>query len=312
MRALWDAGFPVPEPRGYNRHTVVMGLVDGWPLRQMKGEDVPDPAGLYADCMELVVRLAGRGLIHGDLNEFNIIVKEEKGEDEEPGGMVRPSDPSPTTTESLPPLLSSTTTTCPSSDSQPPPPPPPPSADPSDPTTPPTSKPQTLLTPILIDFPQMVSTSHPNAATYFARDVEGLKRFFERRFHFVSDDPGPFFEDYNPATIITTAKYSSRRKKGSETGELAGNEAGNKRLDVLVEASGFSKKMAKELEEYLESVGGREDVEDEDEAADEDDEDHRDEEDAESETTVEGKGEENDGVRIAVTSARVEQLSLVG
>ncbi|KAL9625263.1 MAG: hypothetical protein Q9160_000665 [Pyrenula sp. 1 TL-2023] len=80
MRALYDAGFPVPEPIAHNRHTVIMELVDGWPLRQVK--EVGDPAGLYADCMELVVRLAGRGLIHGDFNEFNILIKEEEGEDD--------------------------------------------------------------------------------------------------------------------------------------------------------------------------------------------------------------------------------------
>lgn len=36
----------------------------------------------------------------------------------------------------------------------------------------------------LIDFPQMVSTSHPNAEYYFNRDVECVRTFFRRRFHF--------------------------------------------------------------------------------------------------------------------------------
>jgi len=36
----------------------------------------------------------------------------------------------------------------------------------------------------LIDFPQMVSTDHPQAAEFFARDVECLRTFFSRRFGF--------------------------------------------------------------------------------------------------------------------------------
>ena len=30
----------------------------------------------------------------------------------------------------------------------------------------------------LIDFPQMISVAHPNAATYYKRDVTGLLKFF--------------------------------------------------------------------------------------------------------------------------------------
>lgn len=36
----------------------------------------------------------------------------------------------------------------------------------------------------LIDFPQMVSTDHPQAAEFFARDVECLRTFFSKRFGF--------------------------------------------------------------------------------------------------------------------------------
>eukprot|EP00967_Tisochrysis_lutea_P027844 scaffold32358_cov31-Tisochrysis_lutea.AAC.2 len=36
----------------------------------------------------------------------------------------------------------------------------------------------------LIDFPQMISTSHPNADYYFNRDVECVRTFFRRRFGF--------------------------------------------------------------------------------------------------------------------------------
>ena len=39
----------------------------------------------------------------------------------------------------------------------------------------------------LIDFPQMVSTSHVNAAAYFDRDVECVARFFRRRFNYARE-----------------------------------------------------------------------------------------------------------------------------
>jgi RIO kinase 2 len=125
----------------------------------------------------MILRLAQYGLIHGDFNEFNILIKEEKLSSKNPEAIT--------------------------------------------------------LTPVLIDFPQMVSIDHANAEFYFDRDVNCIKRFFERRFHFTSNENGPFF--------------SSARK-------LIGKD-GIKRLDVSVEASGFSRKMAKELETYMKAVG---------------------------------------------------------
>ncbi|KAI9875969.1 MAG: hypothetical protein M1823_007367, partial [Watsoniomyces obsoletus] len=89
------------------------------------------------------------------------------------------------------------------------------------------------LVPVLIDFPQMVSVDHLNAEMYFDRDVACLKRFFARRFGFESTTPGPFFR---------------------ETKKLVGT-GGVRRVDVQVEASGFSKKMAKELETYMKEHG---------------------------------------------------------
>ncbi|KAK5224558.1 Serine/threonine-protein kinase rio2 [Exophiala xenobiotica] len=172
LQALHDAGLSVPIPLGQNRHQLVMSLIDGFPLRQI--ENVPDPAGLYAELMEILVRLCSLGLIHGDFNEFNLIIKEEQ---EEEGEGIR-------------------------------------------------------LVPVLIDFPQMVSVDHANAEFYFDRDVECVKRFFARRFGFTSTEEGPLFKD-------------ARKQLGRE----------GRRLDVEVEASGFSKKMAKELETYMKDHG---------------------------------------------------------
>ena len=188
MRALKQRGFMVPDPIAQNRHTIVMQLIDAFPLRQIK--EVPDPSGLYGELVEMILRLAGVGMIHGDFNEFNILIQENKP----------PVEP-----EVLP------------------------TAEADDDSL--KSKPR--ITPYLIYFPQIISFDHQNAEMLFDRYVRCIKRFFERRFHFTSDEPGPSFQD-----AMKRAETSIAR-----------------RLDVEVEASGFSKKMAKELEKYMKEVG---------------------------------------------------------
>ena len=115
MKALSMAGFPVPRPVSHNRHCVLMALVEGCQLNQIKA--LQDTEKVYNDIMSLPVRLGRAGLVHCDFNEFNILV----GDDE---------------------------------------------------------------TVTLIDFPQMVSSSHPNARFYFSRDVECMRCFFRKRFGF--------------------------------------------------------------------------------------------------------------------------------
>lgn len=200
MKVLRENGFRVPEPVAQNRHTVVMELVDAFPLRQISS--VPDPAGLYAELIAIVMRLARFGLIHGDFNEFNILIREDEA------------------TQTPKRQNSAVTERSPAQEAQ-------------DPETDSTVETPVTLTPIIIDFPQMVSVDHPNAEMYFDRDINCIKRFFVRRYNFVSDEPGPFFADAR---------------------ELAGGKR-SRRLDVDVEASGFSKKMAKELEKYMQAVG---------------------------------------------------------
>jgi RIO kinase 2 len=185
MTALRNNGFPVPEPIAQNRHTIVMSLIDAFPLRQIS--TVGKPALLYAELISMIMELARYGLIHGDFNEFNILIKEEqdpKAKGKAPANAEDDND-------------------------------------------------NVRLVPILIDFPQMVSVDHANAEMYFDRDVNCIKRYFQRRYHFTSDEPGPFFAD---------AKKQLRTNPG-------------KRLDVEVEASGFSRKMARELEKYMKEVG---------------------------------------------------------
>ncbi|CEI40229.1 Serine/threonine-protein kinase rio2 [Fusarium venenatum] len=203
MKALREEGFPVPEPFAQSRHTIVMSLIDAFPLRQIA--EVPDPASLYGDLIALILRLAKHGLIHGDFNEFNILIKENRTKSEEGE-------------ETL------------------------------------------TLEPVVIDFPQMVSMEHQNAEMYFDRDVNCVKRFFERRFHFVPTEPGPFFK---------------RAKKAMA-------KEGLKRLDATVEASGFTKKMLKDLEAAIKEKVDETAQQSEDED-DEDDEDEEGEDEGEPE-----------------------------
>jgi RIO kinase 2 len=208
--------------------------------------------------VEMVLRFARVGLIHGDFNEFNVLVKEEEVdvEAESASHQSAKDDTADSTAQSA---------------SQPEPQIPTPPTDPI-----PTPKTRIKLTPIVIDFPQTLSIDHPNGPFYFARDITCIKRFFERRFHFTSNEPGPFFEDAVKALRTNVGK-------GAEEGA----ESGTGRLDVEVEASGFSRKMARELEGYMKEVGvdgdaggggrGSDEEEGEDDGDDDDDEGEEDE-----------------------------------
>ncbi|KAF8912730.1 RIO1 family-domain-containing protein [Gymnopilus junonius] len=194
MKILHEHGFPVPRPIDQSRHCVLMEFIDAYPLRQVS--EVENPGKLYSTLMDVIVRFAQAGLIHGDYNEFNILIKRETGE------------------------------------------------------------------PIVIDFPQMVSTSHENAEWYFNRDVECIKTFFKRRFRYES------------------SLYPRFRKVVDEE-PWSGQDSF--RLDVMVEASGFGRREMKVLEEYMESVREEEqgssepeeDMEEEDEDEETGDEEDR-------------------------------------
>lgn len=113
MKILHDEGFPVPKPIDQNRHALVMELVPGTVLNNVIA--LANPEKVYRRCLDLMIRLGEAGLIHGDFNEFNIMITEEQHV-------------------------------------------------------------------IMIDFPQMVSINHKNAAELFDRDVINLANFFTRRF----------------------------------------------------------------------------------------------------------------------------------
>ena len=217
MKALHENGFRVPEPIAWNRHTIVMSLIDGVPLRAVR--DVANPAWLYANLMESIVKFARFGLIHGDFNEFNIIMKEER---EPKSKGTDNKEPSPDDPEHRAKEVEQIEGHRATSEER-----------------------KESGVPWIIDFPQAVSIDHANAEFYFERDVQCIKTFFERRFRFTSSEPGPFFHE---------ARKVSRDQI----------ETGGKRLDLEVEASGFSRKLAKELEKYIQDVRAENDAHGED------------------------------------------------
>eukprot|EP00088_Acartia_fossae_P030326 TRINITY_DN3129_c0_g1_i1.p1 TRINITY_DN3129_c0_g1~~TRINITY_DN3129_c0_g1_i1.p1 ORF type:complete len:514 (+),score=164.38 TRINITY_DN3129_c0_g1_i1:89-1630(+) len=149
MKALKSRGFPIPNPVDFNRHCIVMELVNGYPLQNI--QQVENPAELYDKLMNLLLKFANHGVIHGDFNEFNIMVDDAGN-------------------------------------------------------------------PVIIDFPQMVSTAHPQAEYFFNRDVTCIRDFFRRRFNYESE-LAPSFVD------ITRVDA----------------------LDAEVSASGVTKQMEKDL-----------------------------------------------------------------
>ncbi|XP_035738203.1 serine/threonine-protein kinase RIO2-like [Vespa mandarinia] len=149
MKALMDRGFPVPKPIDFNRHCVVMELVEGGPLCGVY--EVSDVEALYDELMNLIVTLGNYGVIHGDFNEFNIMITNDGK-------------------------------------------------------------------PIIIDFPQMISTEHINAELYFERDVNCIRDFFKRRFGYESE-LYPTFKDVLREDCV----------------------------DIEIKASGLTKQMEKDL-----------------------------------------------------------------
>ncbi|KAI0830670.1 RIO1 family-domain-containing protein [Trametes gibbosa] len=189
MKVLYEHDFPVPRPVDQARHCLLMGFIDAYPLRQVA--DIPSPGALYSELMDLVVRFARAGLIHGDFNEFNILIRRDIGR------------------------------------------------------------------PVVIDFPQMVSTSHKNAEWYFNRDVECIRRFFRRRFRYES-------------SIYPRFRSIKSEKSGDGSEEW--------HLDLVVAASGWNQGEQKVLEEYMDSVlqeqerAGSDDDDEESEGSGDDDE----------------------------------------
>ena len=76
MRALDENDFPVPRPVDVNRHAVLMGKVNAHPMVNVRS--ISNPGKVYDFCMSQILRLAQHGLIHGDFNEFNLMISDDE------------------------------------------------------------------------------------------------------------------------------------------------------------------------------------------------------------------------------------------
>ena len=72
MKGLYSHGFSVPRPYGYNRHAIIMEYVPSYPLNKV--DEIKDKEILYHKMMDFIQKLGENGLIHGDFNEFNILL----------------------------------------------------------------------------------------------------------------------------------------------------------------------------------------------------------------------------------------------
>nr|CAG4651742.1 EOG090X04DJ [Triops cancriformis] len=120
--------------------------------------------------------------------------------------------------------------------------------------------------PIMIDFPQMISTSHPNAQMYFDRDVRCVVEFFKRRFNYESE-------------LFPTFADIEREEH----------------LDIAVSASGYMKEIDSELSvEELNNPMRSDEPKDGDNSGEEDEDDGNEEESEpeEEEETLEQVSEE--------------------
>ncbi|KAI1280381.1 Serine/threonine-protein kinase RIO2 [Halotydeus destructor] len=81
MKALHEKSFPVPTPVDCNRHCVVMELIEGTILNTVILDTLEEKEKLYNQLMNLLLSLANDyGVVHGDFNEFNIMIRDETNE----------------------------------------------------------------------------------------------------------------------------------------------------------------------------------------------------------------------------------------
>ena len=194
LQALHAADFPVPRPVDHNRHAVLMQHVDAPPLGRLRS--LQYPSAVYDQLMQLALRLARHGLIHCDLNEYNVLL---------------------------------------SADTE-------------------------IIT--VIDFPQMVSTRHVNAAAYFQRDVQCVRRWFEKQLGYEGGEAPQWGSD------VTLP--------GDEQGQAAVPDLG---LSTRASGSGADDEERREFEKMMEVYNERERTDQETQQQDEEEGEEEDEED---------------------------------
>ena len=233
MKALFDVKYPTPTPIAHNRHIVAMGLVRGLPLYQIypKQLSVEQAKDIYEQAVGLAARLAGHGLVHCDLNEFNLMVDlsgiqslATAGDDpyvrhsgqsvageKSMGALSKPAweqslEEGDRIQEALPEPVHFLEN----------------------------GQPKPVVT--LIDFPQMISTKHPNAQELYERDMACLSRFFELKLLCTIPEEANTGYSWNDVMKNSDCDVSSNISQD--------------RLDEELRASGFNDKLRAGLELY--------------------------------------------------------------
>ncbi|GIQ89552.1 serine/threonine-protein kinase Rio2, partial [Kipferlia bialata] len=209
MTALHERGIPVPTPIGYSRHCVAMSLVKGLPLNVIKPGGLIDPKDVCNQIYGLMADLASIGLIHGDFNEFNTMVVRERigdnGEVDAPPTLTAAEQEEEEERQAEAKKLNKVAGI--------------------DLTHEEGEWGRVKMSPgdggeyrdrvVLIDFPQIVSTDHCCAKSYYTRDTTCVRVFFRRKFNM--DFPAPDF-----TTMLALAKASM--EDGVDVGETLSAE----------------------------------------------------------------------------------------
>ena len=322
MKALYDVDYPTPKPIGQNRHIVAMGLVRGIPLYQVHSNRVSaeQAQSIYEQSAILAGQLAQHGLVHCDLNEFNLMVdlsgvqskiartgeegdmndeltidgeKTKDWEDDATEHYVRHSG-APTkykgALSSHNALQKHTMDGTGEVVTEKPPEP----AELLD-----NGEPKPIVT--LIDFPQMVSTKHPNAEELYDRDVTCLKKFFSKKLRCFVEGEGSIDNEGNTSvsnimptwkeliSADTNASGIDIEAPGDAPDDVTLVSKSQLRLDEELKASGYSKEDAARDNElsYYAAHSGVTPVDEEGEDSDEEYSDKDDEEEEPQDTNPE-------------------------
>lgn len=266
MRVLHKHSFPVPAPIAQSRHTVLMSLIDAYPLRQIAELPRDQVPLLYSALMALIVRLAKAGLIHGDFNEFNLLIRKKHEDDQGAKEGLKQAhnwatnlasseqEPEDGTLLTLQPgerlergkcferilvALADTEEVGKSDDDGDD------GGDNDDEDEAQDEKAIRLadgstVEPVLIDFPQMISVLHPNADFFFDRDVACVRSFFKKRFRFVSQEYPRFSELVESATTWETGRTMREKARESATGSSRPIRKADKFDDVVRDQAEWS------------------------------------------------------------------------
>ena len=337
MKALHGVGYPTPTPVAHSRHVVAMSLVRGVPLYQVMTSQIsPDQAqSIFIQATQMASRLVEHGLVHCDLNEFNLLVDmsgiqsslvQQEGDDvyvrhsgmsvaQSRGALsgVGPWDKQYSVAggEAPIPMINNHyqhqhhDTIDEDKDDVPKP------VELLD-----NGEPKPIVT--LIDFPQMVSTQHPNAKELYERDLECLRKFFVTKLQcqIPEEDISKIVEweklvgndnDDDDNNNNNNNSNDEEEKRGGDYAPPSTTNKLNVRLDVELKASGYSTEDSKrdlELfyfqsnEKLIQSTLAEGSDEDEDDSDDEnsyeddDDDDDDDNEEEESADVVQPRHDE--------------------